>query len=142
MRKKKLEVLIHAGKSPLGLGTIRKYFKKISEILPELKCFYWSIAIISDEQMEKLNFKFTGRNYPTDVLSFFYQDGSIPLAEVIISADQAYENAIRFQTTPAKELLMYLIHGILHIMGYNDSEGKKREKMLREQSRLLEEIFK
>jgi len=139
--KRELEVLIHDVKSPLDLKEVRRYLKKILEVLPELKRFYWSVSIISDEQMEKLNFKFTGRNYPTDVLSFFYRDDNVPLAEVIISADQAYENSIRFKTTPAEELLMYLIHGILHIMGYNDSEGKEKKRMLSEQNRLLKEIL-
>ena len=142
MRKKKIEIVIHTSKSPLGLKMIRKYFNKILEIFPELKCLYWSISIISDQQMKKLNFQFTGRNNSTDVLSFLYQDNSFPLAEVIISASQAYKNSTIFKTTPSEELILYLIHGILHIMGYNDSEGKERKKMSSEQNRLLKEIFK
>ena len=142
VRKKKFEALIYDVKSPLDLKALGRYFKKILEILPELKCFYWSISVISDKQMEKLNFKFMNRNRPTDVLSFSYQDGSIPLAEVIISAEKAYENSVRFKTTPAEELLMYLIHGILHIMGYNDSESEEKKKMLTEQDRILKELLK
>ena len=136
----KFEVRIHTKSSPLTCKQIILYFKKIISILPELKNYFITIAIINDLKMQELNRKFTGRNTSTDVLSFRYE-GSIPTIEVIVSADQAVKNAPRYKNTPARELLLYVIHGILHGLGYDDNDNKDRIKMFRKQREILNRVW-
>jgi rRNA maturation RNase YbeY len=57
--------------------------------------------------------------------------------EIFISLDDAFVQARRFRTTWQQELVRYLVHGILHLCGYNDATGTARRRMKREEDRLL-----
>lgn len=89
-----------------------------------------TILFTNDKQIRKLNLKYLGRNTSTDVLSF---DNSIDedkiLADIAISTDTTIRNARIFKTTPLYELYLYVIHGVLHILGYDDRTTKQRKIM-------------
>jgi probable rRNA maturation factor len=139
--RRNLEVSIHTKESPLSSREIIRYIKRIREILPRLKDISLSIAVVSDAEMAELNKKFKGKDSPTDVLAFLYQE-PVALGEVIISAQQSYSNASRFKTTPREEFLLYLIHGLLHLLGYNDARREERKKMFQLQKKMLAEVLK
>lgn len=141
LRRNKFEIAVYLKGSPLGVRELKGYLRKIYDNLPELKDIYLSVSIIGDEEMRKLNFKFTGRNHPTDVLSFLYEDMEPKLGEIIISAEQAIKNAGRFGNTAKEELLTYLIHGILHLLGYDDFGEEERRKMFGKQRQILRQIL-
>jgi probable rRNA maturation factor len=82
-----------------------------------------SIAVVSDERIHELNRQYLEHDYPTDVLSFVLDHE--PAAgrldgEVIVSADYAAREAERFGWTGDDELLLYVIHGCLHLAGHDD----------------------
>jgi probable rRNA maturation factor len=83
-----------------------------------------SIAIVSDERMHELNRQYLQHDYPTDVLSFVLardeRTGSLD-GEIIASADYAGREAVRYDWTTDDELLLYIIHGCLHLVGYDDT---------------------
>jgi probable rRNA maturation factor len=83
-----------------------------------------SIAIVTDERMQELNRQYLEHDYPTDVLSFAlehdeeakYLDG-----EIIASSDYAAREAARYGWSAGDELLLYIIHGCLHLVGHDDT---------------------
>ncbi len=80
-----------------------------------------SLAIVDDPTIHRLNREFLAHDYPTDVLSFVLErEGDRLEGEVIASADTAIASAGRFGWQPADELLLYVIHGTLHLVGYDD----------------------
>jgi len=80
-----------------------------------------NICFVNDALIKKFNAKFLKTNSATDVLAFNLGNGGENiLADIMISTDTAIKQASIFKTTPDYELLLYLAHGILHILGYND----------------------
>ena len=91
-----------------------------------------TISFTTDALIRKLNKKYLKKNAPTDVLAF---DISNPKekehlrADIIVSTDTALRNAKEFNTTPFYELNLYSIHGLLHLLGYDDHSSKNRKLM-------------
>ncbi len=99
-----------------------------------------SVVFVNRYEIRQLNKKFLGKKYFTDVLSF---DNSIKLAkkisswEIVICTDAAIENAKRYKTSVNFELKLYLVHGILHLMGYDDRNEDNRKIMQRKENEIL-----
>ena len=79
-----------------------------------------SLAIVDDATIQPLNAQFLGHDYATDVLSFVLDEDDGLEGEVIVSAETAIATAARFGWRPDDELLLYVIHGTLHLVGYDD----------------------
>jgi probable rRNA maturation factor len=89
-----------------------------------------SLAVVDDAAMQELNRQFLNHDWPTDVLSFALQDDGDHLeGEVIISADTAAAAAAELGCTAAAEQLLYVIHGVLHLMGYRDKTPEDAHAM-------------
>lgn len=80
-----------------------------------------SIALVSRSEIKKLNGKYRKKNKATDVLSFCYGGSS----EVVLCLDKIKENSREYKTKIREELARTLIHGILHILGYNHQRRKE-----------------
>lgn len=103
------------------------------------------VVFLDDKSIKVLNRRHKGADRPTDVLSFELHDESIRkgfTGEVIISVDRAFENSKIFGTDPKDELVLYVIHGILHLFGYDDMSPKDRVRMRRKESEILEYLCK
>ena len=92
------------------------------------------ISIVSDRRMAQLHEKFCGVAGPTDVLTF--QHG-----EIVISGETAARQAKNFQTSLDQELRLYIIHGLLHLCGYDDKRPHERATIEPMQRQLLERAF-
>jgi probable rRNA maturation factor len=80
-----------------------------------------SIAIVDNATIQRLNRDFLAHDCSTDVLSFVLESSEDELdGEIIVSADMAAATSARFGWTTADELLLYVIHGTLHLLGYDD----------------------
>ncbi|MDA1049245.1 MAG: rRNA maturation RNase YbeY [Planctomycetota bacterium] len=89
-----------------------------------------SVAIVDDATIHVLNRKYLQHDYATDVLSFLLSSsGDLLEGEIIVSADTAAREAIRFRSSLLDELLLYLIHGTLHLAGYDDASDSERATM-------------
>lgn len=89
-----------------------------------------SIAIVDDDVIHEMNRRFLDHDYATDVLSFPLHESDEHLeGEVVVSAEQAVARADEFHCTPADELLRYVIHGVLHLVGYRDKEPHEVSQM-------------
>lgn len=89
----------------------------------EKKEFNLSIALVGQGRIKELNKRYRKKNKATNVLSFQYDNSG----EVVICLREVKKNAKQFKSTYKKELTRVLIHGILHILGYNHQRMKKKE---------------
>ncbi|MDD5496789.1 MAG: rRNA maturation RNase YbeY [Candidatus Omnitrophica bacterium] len=95
---------------------------------------------LSDRQITEYNKKYKGENRATDVLSFDLTDPGNPaalLGEVFISIDSAVKNSRIFRTIFQEEFVLYIIHGILHLTGYDDRTRGLSRKMESKQGEIL-----
>lgn len=106
-----------------------------------------AVVFVSARRMRGLNRQYLGRDYATDVLSFGYQgevvEGSSFLGEIVIAPEIAWRQARRWRNRPEREMRKLLVHGILHLLGYNheaDAGGMNRlqQQLLRRRTREYE----
>jgi probable rRNA maturation factor len=97
-----------------------------------------SVAVVDDAAIARLHREFLGDPNPTDVLSFVLEQSERCLeGEVVVSAETAIKNAPRYGSTPEDELLRYVIHGTLHLVGHDDATPRKRAAMKRLERKYL-----
>jgi probable rRNA maturation factor len=97
-----------------------------------------SVAIVDDPTIAKLHRQFLDDPDPTDVLSFVLDRSNNSLeGEVVASADTAKACAPQYNTTPEDELLLYVMHGTLHLVGYDDTTPRQRAVMRKMETQYL-----
>ena len=97
------------------------------------KDYYLSVALVGLSRIKKLNKKYLNRDYGTDVLAFPETDkfpGINNLGEIIICLQMVKKNAKRINTSFKEELARVLIHGILHLLGYDHEKSDKGAKVM------------
>jgi probable rRNA maturation factor len=100
-----------------------------------------SIAVVDDAEMHVLNRKYLDHDYPTDVLSFVLEENGGRLdGEVIVSSDYAAREAKTYGWTADDEILLYVIHGSLHLVGYDDQAPESEEKMRQREREYLSQF--
>jgi probable rRNA maturation factor len=89
-----------------------------------------SLAVVDDSTMQELNRRYLNHDWPTDVLSFVLeQQGDHLEGEVVLSADTAAAAAVEAGWNAAYEQLLYVIHGVLHLVGYDDTTPEASDGM-------------
>lgn len=102
-----------------------------------------SILFVNDAYIKRLNSKYRDTDSKTDVLAFSMRQGegisrhSEILGDVVISTQTAKREAARRKEPIQKELDLYLVHGILHLLGYDDEKPGNRKKMRAKEKELL-----
>lgn len=120
------------------------------------------ITLTNDHEIQKLNKRYRGKNQSTDVLSFALQEGEpvylppdleVPLGDVIISVDHAQKQASKgplFRLLPIvqqrqwgvlEEISFLLLHGILHLLGYDHQQKEETQVMEKLEATLLSEVM-
>lgn len=108
-----------------------------------------SISIVGDRTIQRLNREYLGKDRPTNVISFSLQEGefghlSAALGDVVISADTAAREAEAAGISHWERTVFLLLHGILHLSGYDhersgEAEARRMEQKERELYALLEQ---
>ncbi len=88
------------------------------------------VALVDDRTIAKLHGRYLGDPTPTDVLSF-------PHGEIVVSGDTARREALARGIAPLHELLLYVVHGALHLAGHRDKKARDRALMRRAERRVL-----
>jgi probable rRNA maturation factor len=97
-----------------------------------------SLAVVDDATIHELNRQYLQHDYPTDVLTFaLHDDGSHLEGEIVISADTAASAAEEVGTSSAAEQLLYVIHGTLHLTGYDDKTPQAADEMRLTEARYM-----
>jgi probable rRNA maturation factor len=94
-----------------------------------------TVLIVSDRRMAALHKEFCGLAGPTDVLTFRH-------GEIVISAETAARQARIFHCNLMAEIQLYLLHGLLHLAGFDDLAANQRRQMHRLQKKLLATILR
>lgn len=93
-----------------------------------------SIALVGDKEMRPLNAKYRKKNKTTDVLSFPADNPAtakrVLLGDVIISVEQARRQAKERNHSLKREMVILLIHGILHLLGYDHERSPRQAKIM------------
>jgi len=110
----------------------------VISIFGQRKCTL-SVALLSAEEISRINKTFLKHDGATDVITFDYSDGSL-CGEILVCVDEAISQAHAFGTTWQSELVRYLIHGLLHLEGYHDHVAAARRKMKRKENRILKQL--
>jgi probable rRNA maturation factor len=109
------------------------------------------IVVTTDEEVLALNRQYLGHDYHTDVLSFGMDEGEDAdssgfvtpaerapyIGDVVISYERAAEQAPDYNHSTEAEVATLLVHGLLHLLGYDDTEDEKRERMHARQQELI-----
>lgn len=100
------------------------------------------ITFVGDEEMRELNSRFRSLHRTTDVLSFPQDGGPAQdiLGDVIISVDTARRNALRYNESLKDEVLRLIVHGMLHLFGFDHKKAADRARMRAKEDELLKVI--
>ena len=88
-----------------------------------------SIIFCSDNYILDVNQKYLQHDYFTDIITFDYCEGDRLSGDLFISVDSVCENALEYGTDFSDELNRVIVHGILHLIGYDDHSDKDIEQM-------------
>ncbi len=100
-----------------------------------------SVAVVDDATITRLHRDYLDLDEPTDVMSFPLQRTEESLeGEIVVSAETAQTTAPSYGWAREDELLLYVIHGALHLVGYDDTTPEKSEEMRRRESAYLERL--
>jgi probable rRNA maturation factor len=91
---------------------------------------YINIVITDDEKMTVYNRKFRNKDEPTDVLSFEYGLNEETIGDIVISYETVARQAPEYSNSTETELYLMIIHGILHILGYDHERNEKDAKIM------------
>ncbi len=87
-----------------------------------------SVALITPEEMREANKEYGGKDYVTDVLSFYYNEEDI-LGEIIICPEKIMQQSKEHNQSFEDELKRMLVHGTLHLLGHTHDDEKEEQKM-------------
>ena len=114
-----------------------EFFKKVAKIVLEKELGIsqfqktdLSIALVGQGRISELNRRYRGKNRVTDVLAF--PNKEIGLGEIVICLREVKKNAKKYGLTFEKELSKVLIHGLLHLLGYDHEKSEIEVKKMRE----------
>ena len=94
-----------------------------------------AVALISDDELRSLHLRFMGIDEPTDIMTFPYGD-DMPGGDLAISADHARARATEWGNS-AQEIEFLVAHGVLHLLGWQDTMAEQRKAMLDRQEELV-----
>ncbi len=114
-------------KLPISHNNVRE---SVSEVMDGEDCRFNEIIVnfVNDSAIRKLNLEYLDHNYNTDIITFPYNDKRKEIeGEIFISLDTVKKNGKFYGSGYKKELRRVIIHGCLHLAGYEDSSVKQKE---------------
>jgi probable rRNA maturation factor len=132
-----IEIADQQSVMPLDRRLVRKAVRRVLGDAKTRKARI-SVAVVDDATMARLNRKYLGHRGPADVLSFVLDESDGLEGEVIVSAETALRTAPEYGWAPQEELLLYVIHGVLHLVGHDDASPALRAEMRKRETEVLE----
>ncbi len=121
---------------------LHKIVSSISREL-DLNVFSLEINFVLSETMLGINKRYLNHNYNTDIITFDYSNERNNLdGEIFISIDEAFKNSKKYHVTLNNEILRLIIHGILHMIGYDDVTTAKRKTMKKVEDVMVQKLQK
>lgn len=101
-----------------------------------------SIVFVGHGQIKPLNARFLHRNGTTDVIAFPLAEGRTLEGEIYVNLDQAREQALTYRTKFSEEVARLVVHGVLHLLGYDDQQINEAARMHAREDELLERYWR
>lgn len=133
---------------PEGFETvIRTVLAKAAEVYGLSPHAEVSVLFTDNETIHVLNKDYRDKDMPTDVLSFALSEGEEPsiidgpeedlLGDIIISVERAAEQAVEYGHSQEREVAFLVLHGMLHLLGYDHETEEERQEMRQEENHIL-----
>ena len=115
--------------------------KVVSTVLRSEKVGSHSVSVLltDNKKIRAINKKYLGHDYATDVISFGLDEKNF-LGDVVVSVEMARQKARELGIPFKEELARYLVHGVLHLIGYRDKTRRDYSKMHKKQEHILKKI--
>ncbi|MBH76050.1 MAG: rRNA maturation RNase YbeY [Flavobacteriales bacterium] len=94
-----------------------------------------------DDYLQRINEKYLQHTNLTDVITFDHSQGKKLIGDIYISVERVKENASKFGTTLKSELIRVMIHGVLHLIGYNDKSKVEKKCMRKMENKFLKRVL-
>jgi probable rRNA maturation factor len=127
----------------VNFALLRRIINALLKGISDLTNWELNVCLVSSAEITRLNETFLGHKGPTDVITFDYSDDAsleILSGEIVICLDEAFLQASSFGTIWQSELVRYVVHGILHLRGYDDCSSTERRKMKRAEEVLMRRL--
>ncbi len=127
----------------LDVRLLRRIARTLLRDLLVQERFQVAIYFVSQAEMSKLNERYLHHQGSTDVICFDYSEPNQPkglVGDVVVCVNEAIAQAPRFRTSWQEELVRYLVHGVLHLCGYDDRTPGVRREMKRLEDRCLRSL--
>ena len=96
------------------------------------------IVVVDNQEIHRVNQQFLQHDYPTDVVTFPLSDDLNPLeGEIVLSAEYAQGEAEKYNWPVESEMLLYAVHGALHLVGYDDLDPESKTVMRKMEQKYL-----
>lgn len=140
---------------PVRSEVIHRASQELADLCLPRRCGELSVCLLSGVAMARINQRFLGHTGPTDVITFDYADAGLGpevavcgdrgscldfSGEIFICPEVAAIQGAEFGVSWRKEVLRYLVHGFLHLSGYDDLEPSAREAMKRRENLLFQRL--
>ena len=134
-----MAIIFHLDSGAGRLNQRKRIKQWIKEVIEEEKRNTGQINIIlsTDAYLLKLNKKHLSKNYYTDIITFDYSELELLNGDLFISVERVRENAVKYGATEEEEMLRVIIHGILHLLGYDDSNDEEKKAMIKKEDLCL-----
>jgi rRNA maturation RNase YbeY len=96
-----------------------------------------SIIFCDDEYLRIINTQYLGHNYYTDIITFDYSSNNQISGDLFVSTDRVIENAHKNNVTFIDELYRVIIHGVLHLCGFNDKSDEEKVEIRKKENHFL-----
>ena len=100
-----------------------------------------NFILTNDDKIKRINREFMGRNYTTDVIAFNYNEGKTINGELYVSLETVFKNSKIYGVSFRKEVIRVIIHGVLHLCGYNDKESSESIAMKEKEEEYLNDYI-
>ena len=97
-----------------------------------------NVIFCSDNYVLDVNMKYLQHDYFTDIITFDYCEGKVLSGDLFISVDSVRENSIEFGTDFEEELHRVIVHGVLHLIGYDDHTEEDKKVMRQKENYYLQ----
>jgi probable rRNA maturation factor len=126
-----LSVRIFYDDTDFRLKGWRKVVRIIGKVIAEEKKTSGDLNVIitCDKQLREINVVFLEHDFNTDVITFNYNQGNVINGEIYISIETVFENAVNYNVSLNIEVLRVIIHGVLHLVGYDDKSVEQKKQM-------------
>ena len=108
----------------------------------KFKCGDLSFIFCFDEYLLKINKEYLNHDYYTDIITFHYVEGNIISGDIFISIDRVRDNAQQYGVSFENELSRVIIHGVLHLIGFDDKDESSQSIMRMKEDEYLLELSK